>query len=68
MEGRRTDEAQAFLEEVLEVCKKYRLSLAHEDHQGGFLVEPYSVTNAMWLLGAKDITYYVEVPKIEEGQ
>lgn len=63
---RRTDATQAFLEEVLEVCKKHRLSLTHEDPHGGFIVEPYSVTNAMYLLGAADSTY-VEVPKIEEG-
>jgi hypothetical protein len=44
-----------FINEVLGLCKKYNLSIGHEDTEGGFIVhEGYKEENADWL---KDATY-----------
>ena len=42
----------AFLEEVIEVCKKHRMSIAHEDTHGGFVVRPYTEWITGWFLEA----------------
>ena len=42
----------AFLDDLIEVCKKHGLSIAHEDGHGGFLVAPYNDHDAEWLRGA----------------
>lgn len=50
-EFRRVDRAaaDAFLADLVEVCRKHGLSLAHEDEGGGFIVEPYDEVNVNWL-------------------
>lgn len=45
-------EMQAFLTEIEAVSRKYGLSLAHEDAQGGFIVEVLKESNLRWLAGA----------------
>lgn len=40
---------QAFLDDLNEVYRKHGMSLAHEDSNGAFLVEPYSEINVDWL-------------------
>ena len=42
----------AFIQEVLEVCRKHGLSIAHEDHQGGFIIEDYTEVMSSRLLYA----------------
>ena len=44
--------AAAFIEEILAVCRKHGLSIAHEDSQGAFIVELYSNIAAQWLSDA----------------
>lgn len=39
----------AFLEEVIAVCKKHGLSIAHEETERSFTVEQYSDKTADWL-------------------
>jgi hypothetical protein len=51
---------EAFLDEIVEVCKKYKLSIAHEDHHGAFIIEEYSKTNIDWL---HDAHYSKDLPK-----
>ena len=34
-------EMKKFLEEIVAICKKYNLSISHEDGQGNFIVEEY---------------------------
>lgn len=34
-----------FYEEIECVCKKYNLSISHEDHEGSFIIEQYSPEN-----------------------
>lgn len=46
------EEMQAFLAEVEATCRKYGLSLTHEDEQGGFIVEVLKERNLNWLAGA----------------
>ena len=41
-----------FLKDIKLVCKKYNLSISHEDYNGVFLIEKYSEENIDWLLGA----------------
>ncbi len=46
----------AFLSEIVEVCKKHKLSLSHEDRHGAFKVIEYCEENTYWLLAAHDST------------
>ena len=46
----------AFLAEVLDVCKKHGFSISHEDGGGAFIVEEYSQAHANWLSQAMDAT------------
>ncbi|MBP2637778.1 MAG: hypothetical protein H6Q72_3685 [Firmicutes bacterium] len=46
------EKRKAFLGELAAVCKKYDLSLAHEDFQGAFLIDEYNQKNINWLMGA----------------
>lgn len=51
---------ESFLGAIIEVYKAYDLSLSHEDHRGGFIVENLSQANIDWLKRA-DIDGNVEV-------
>lgn len=55
------DKVDAFLKEIVEVCRKHKMSLAHEDSQGGFIVQNYREDNILWLLAASD-----EASKLDE--
>jgi hypothetical protein len=46
------DEVDAFMHELVELCKKHNLSIGHEDHHGGFLIHPYNEYNIDWLKNA----------------
>lgn len=39
----------AFLDEIEAVCRRHNLSIAHEDREGGFEIEPFSDDNMDWL-------------------
>lgn len=47
---------QDFQREIIEVCKKHKLSISHEDGQGGFLIENYNPRYTKWFLAANDET------------
>ena len=38
-----------FLEEYENLCKKYNLSLSHEDTNGGFIITEYKEGNINWV-------------------
>lgn len=40
---------EKFLKEIDETCKKYNLSISHEDTHGSFIIEEYSKENIEWL-------------------
>lgn len=47
------DPQDDFFNEIDAVCRKYGVSISHEDGQGGFIIEPYSDFNIDWLKGAE---------------
>jgi len=53
MENEKVD---AFLLEVIEVCKKHGLSISHEDNHGSFEVGLFDQANIEWLMDASDRT------------
>lgn len=46
----------AFIEEILNVCKKHGFSISHEDGHGGFQIEDKDEGNFEWLCAAFDNT------------
>ena len=45
-------EIEKFLNEIEAVCKKYNLSICHEDIGGAFMIENYDIINIEWLRDA----------------
>lgn len=43
---------EMFFSEIEEVCKRYGLSISHEDDQGGFIIELFDEFNINWLKDA----------------
>lgn len=39
---------------ILELCKDFGISIAHEDYQGGFIIQGWDDANAARLLAAAD--------------
>ena len=46
----------AFIEDVIEVCRAHGFSISHEDGHGAFLIEPFNADLAEWLRCAYDDT------------
>ena len=46
------DKMKSFFNDVEKLCRRYDLSIAHEDGNGGFLIEEYSQQNIEWLRDA----------------
>lgn len=38
-----------FIKEIETICKKYNLSISHEDSHGAFIITKYDDTNIKWL-------------------
>jgi hypothetical protein len=49
-----SDKQDAFIEEIISVCKKYNMSISHEDLQGAFEIKKHSKLNDEWLRQAHD--------------
>jgi hypothetical protein len=49
-------EIDLFLKEIVTIFQKYNLSIGHEDRNGDFLIEKYSIENSLWLQDAHDNT------------
>lgn len=43
---------QDFMDELVALCEKHRMSLSHEDNQGAFIIEEFSQSNIQWLKDA----------------
>lgn len=41
-----------FVEEIESICKKYELSISHEDSQGSFIIDKFNQYNIKWLQSA----------------
>jgi hypothetical protein len=50
------EKIRAFLDDVAAVMEKHGMSIAHEDSQGGFIIQDLSDFNLGCLLGASDET------------
>lgn len=42
-------EVNNFFEEIESICKKYNLSISHQDGHGNFIIEDYCEGNIEWL-------------------
>jgi len=51
-----TKKVEQFKKEIINICKKYELSISHEDCHGGFVIEDYDDINSNWFLSATDET------------
>ena len=47
------EKIKSFLDEIEKLCKKYELSISHEDCGGSFIVEEYDDYNIEWLRSAR---------------
>lgn len=43
---------EAFLNELTELCKKHKISIAHEDGWGAFLMRDYNSVEMQWMWNA----------------
>ena len=55
-----------FLEEIMTVCVKHGLSIAHEDSQGAFLIKNFDIKYAKWLMEASDRTNEETIKTIDQ--
>jgi len=39
---------EKFIQEIEDVCKKYQISISHEDTHGAFILQPYSKEYMDW--------------------
>ena len=49
----RETKKKRFLDEIVNICKCYDLSLSHQDGHGSFLVTPYNESYSNWLGNAE---------------
>ena len=47
---------KAFIKEITDICQRYNFSIAHEDIQGGFIIEDCNPENIKWFQDALDKT------------
>ena len=45
-------EMKEFIDEIIKVMKKHKLSISHEDSHGAFIIEKYDEYNIKWLKNA----------------
>ena len=53
-----------FLHDLVNLCYRHGLSLAHEDTEGGFLIHEYNDNDIKWLLSAIWEDYHAERQKL----
>lgn len=56
LERAESSKLDAFLSDIVAVCRKHRLTIAHEDMHGGFRIARFSEANIEWLESAGDAT------------
>ncbi len=44
----------AFLQEIIAVCRRHQMCIEHEDHEGAFRIEPMDENSLDWLAEAHD--------------
>lgn len=49
------DAYRMFVEQIIQICEQYKLSIGHEDEHGAFQVRPYAEFYSEWLRDAEVI-------------
>ena len=62
-----TPEVDAFIADIVEVCKKHNMSIGHEDGHGSFIIEKFCKFNIAWLQKASTETI-PKRPQSDVGQ
>ena len=52
LDSREKVATEGFFEELESVCRKYNISIAHEDYHGGFILDTFCEDNLEWLKSA----------------
>ena len=47
-----SEKVDAFIAEIVAVCKRHGMSISHEDGHGGFLIGAFNEDDANWLASA----------------
>lgn len=45
-----------FINDILKVCEKHKMSIGHEDSYGGFIIHKFNEAYSTWLIHAHDDT------------
>ena len=51
--------ANKFVDEIIEIEKKYHMTISHEDTHGAFLITPYNTNDVKWIKNAH--LYYTNI-------
>jgi hypothetical protein len=57
-----------FLKEIVEVCRRWNMSIGHEDSQGAFKIYKFDQDNVDWLMDAFDCITPAGEAKASEDQ
>ena len=52
----KNEDIDDFLEDIVEVCKRHKLTISHEDAHGAFKIESFNKYNIAWIKNAFDST------------
>jgi len=52
MKNNKSSKVKDFIEDVVLLCKKYNVSISHEDTQGAFEIRDYDEENIKWFRNA----------------
>ena len=52
MSMKQKNKIECFKEDVIKLCEQYRLSIAHEDGHGNFIIQDFKESNIEWFNNA----------------
>lgn len=52
--GESDPSVDAFMQEIIAVCRRHQMCIRHEDHEGAFMIEPMDESSLDWLAEAHD--------------
>ncbi len=56
MNTNKSSKVKDFIEDIVGLCKKYSVSISHEDTHGAFVIRDYSEENIKWFRNSFDET------------
>ena len=51
--NRKKNKIERFKEDVIKLCEQYKLSIAHEDGHGNFIIQDFKESNIEWFNNAE---------------